>query len=91
MYGVSKGNLNIFYCNGAYRLACWVSSQHIEIFFSYFPQKTGFDISYKLSPLICQILFTGENISSMCLLNEARVWYFFFFFFFFFFCSHGKF
>ena len=54
-------------------------------FFSYFPQKTGFDISYKLSPLICQILFTGENISSMCLLNEARVWYFIFFYFFFFF------
>ena len=35
------------------------------LFFSCFPQNTGFDISSKLSPMeicmTCQILFSGEN------------------------------
>ena len=43
-------------------------------YFSYFSQKTGFDISCKLSPLEticmkCQILFSGKNISKCPLLN----------------------
>ena len=43
-----------------------ISRQHIEIFFSYFFQKTGFDISRKLSQMEticikCQILFSGKN------------------------------
>ena len=38
----------------------------IVLFFSYFSQKTGFDISCKLSPLEticmnCQSLFSGKN------------------------------
>ena len=41
------------------------SRRHLE-YFSFFSQKTGFDISCKLSPLEticmkCQILFPGKN------------------------------
>ena len=39
------------------------SRQHFEIFFLIFSQKTGFDISCKLSTICmkCQILFSGKN------------------------------
>ena len=38
------------------------SRQHFEIIFLLFSQKTGFDISCKVSPLCmkCQILFSGK-------------------------------
>ena len=51
------------------------SRRHFEIFFYHFPQKTGFDISCKLSPLgtncmKCQSLLSGKikkkNISPIC-------------------------
>ena len=43
---------------------------HIQKYFSYFYQKTGFDISCKLSPLEticmkCQILFAWKNIINL--------------------------
>ena len=42
------------------------SRRHTEIVFSYFSQKTGFDMSFKLSLLEticmkCQIMFSGKN------------------------------
>ena len=67
------------------RLALWVkfSADDILKYFSYFSQKTGFDISCKLSPLEticmkCQILFWGKirKISPICrLLNMPREWW----------------
>ena len=49
-------------------MTLWANSEDnkLGIYFSYFAQKTGFDISYKLSPLEtvcikCQILFSGKN------------------------------
>ena len=49
------------------------SRRQIDYIFSYFSQKTAFDISYKLSLLLticmkCQNLFSGENKknTSMC-------------------------
>ena len=53
------------------------SRQHFEIFFSYFFQKTGFDISCKLSPeeticMKCQILFTGKNKKNIINLSSAE-------------------
>ena len=48
--------------------------RHFEIFFLFFLQKIGFDISCKLSPLetICmesQNLFSGENKKNISLLS----------------------
>ena len=65
MFIISFGSL--------YRLACWViiSTDDILKYFSYFSQKTGFDITYILSPMAlspmemicmkCQNLFSGKN------------------------------
>ena len=59
------------------------SRRHFEIFFLFFPQKTGSDISCKLSPqeticMKCQILFFEKNkkkLSSICrLLKMPREW-----------------
>ena len=58
-------------------LACWIQfSAHdiMKYFFSYFPQKTGFDISCKLSPVetVCmkhQILISGKNRKNINLLS----------------------
>ena len=57
----------------------WADSadDKLIIFFLFFSQKIGFDISYKLSPweiicMKCQILFSGKNkknISEFCLLK----------------------
>ena len=53
------------------------SRQHFEIFFSYFSQKTGYDISCKLSPketvcMKCQILFSGKNKKNIINLSSAK-------------------
>ena len=50
------------------------SIQHFKIFLSYFSRKTGFDISYKLSPLEaicmkCLSLFSGKNMKYMFLIT----------------------
>ena len=52
------------------------SRGHTEIFFSYFSQKTGFDISCKLSPMKiiymkCQVLFSGKNKQNNINLSSA--------------------
>ena len=56
------------------------SRQHIEIFFFFFfsLQKTGFDISCKLSPketvcMKCQSLFSGENMKNIVNLLSAEL------------------
>ena len=64
-------------------LACWVniSADNILKYFSYFPQKKGFDISCKLIPketicMKCQSWFSGKGgkISTICRLqNSPRV------------------
>ena len=46
--------------------------------FSYFPQKTGFDISCKLSPMEticikCQIMFSGKNKKNVIILSSAEL------------------
>ena len=53
------------------------SRQHID-FFSYFPQKTGYDISCKLSPIetismVYQNLFSGENKKNIINLSSAEL------------------
>ena len=68
-----------------YALALWVkfSADDILKYFSYFSQKTGLDISCKLSPLEticmkCHILFSGKykkNISKCRLLKMPREWW----------------
>ena len=47
-------------------------------YFSYFSQKTGFDISCKLSPMEifymkCQILFFGKNKKNVINLSSAEL------------------
>ena len=47
-------------------------------YFSYFSQKTGFDISCKLSPMQticmrCQILFPGKNKKNIINFSSAEV------------------
>ena len=61
------------------RLALWVkfSADDILKYFSYFSQKTGFDISCKLSPkkticMKCQILFSGKNKKNNIILSSAE-------------------
>ena len=60
-------------------LAPWVKkSADILIFFSYFPRKTGFDISFKLSPLgticmRCQILSSGKNKKNITNLSSVEL------------------
>ena len=55
------------------------SRRHFEIFFLFFSQKTGFDISCKLLHccMKCQILFSGKNkkyiINSSSAENAQRV------------------
>ena len=63
-----------------YRLAFWVkfSADDILKYFSFFPQKTGFDISCKLSPLEticmeCQILFPWKNKKNVNNLSSAEL------------------
>ena len=50
------------------------SRQHFEIF-SYFPQKTGFYISCRLSPICmkCLILFSGKNKKNITNLSSAEL------------------
>ena len=53
------------------------SRRHID-WFSYFSQKTGFDISCKLSQLEticmkCQILFSGKNKKNITNLSSAEL------------------
>ena len=52
------------------------SRQHLK-YFSYFSQKTGYDISCKLSSketicMKCQILFSGENKKNVINLSFAE-------------------
>ena len=61
------------------RLALWVkfSADDILKYFSYFSQKTGFDISCKLSPketicMKCQILFSVKNEKNNIILSSAE-------------------
>ena len=54
------------------------SRWHFEIFFSYFSQKTGFDISCKLCRMEticmkCQILFSGKNKKNITNLSSAKL------------------
>ena len=65
--------------NPLYRLALWVkfSADNILKYFSYFSQKTGYDISCKLSPketicMKCQILFSGKNKKNIINLSSAE-------------------
>ena len=60
-------------------IALWVkfSADDILKYFSYFSQKTGYDISSKLSPketicLKCQILFSGKNKKNIINLSSAE-------------------
>ena len=55
-----------------------LSADNILKYFSYFSQKTGFDISCKLSPLEticmkCQILFSGKNKKNINYLSSAEL------------------
>ena len=59
--------------------ALWVkfSADDILKYFSYFPQKTGYDISCKLSPketicMKCQILFSEKNKKNIINLSSAK-------------------
>ena len=63
----------------ALRLALWVnfSADDILKYFSYFSQKTGYDISCKLSPketicMKCRILFSGKNKKNIINLSSAE-------------------
>ena len=52
--------------------------RHFEIFFFLILQKTGFDISCKLSPMKiicmqCQILFSGKNKKNIINLSSAEL------------------
>ena len=58
----------------------WVkfSAENILKYISYFSQKTGFDISCKLSPLEticmkCQMLFSGKNKKNIFSLSSAEL------------------
>ena len=53
------------------------SRRHFEIFFFNFSQKTGYDISCKLSPeeticMKCQSLFSGKNKKNIINLSSAE-------------------
>ena len=53
-----------------------LSRPHNEVFFSYFSQKTGFNISRKLSPMEsicmkCLIILSGENTKDIISLPSA--------------------
>ena len=55
-----------------YQLWVKFSAENILKYISYFSQKTGFDISCKLSPLEticmkCQMLFSGKNKKNISL------------------------
>ena len=61
------------------RLALWVKYSADDIL-KYFSQKTGFDISCKLSPMEvicmkCQILFSGKNKKTITItsLSSAEI------------------
>ena len=60
------------------RLALWVkfAADDILKYFSYFSQKTGFDISCKLSKeticMKCQIQFSGKNKKNIINLSSAE-------------------
>ena len=63
----------------SYCLALWVkfSADDILKYFFYFSQKTGYDISCKLSPketicMKCQILFFGKNKKKIINLSSAE-------------------
>ena len=54
------------------------SKRHIKVFFFLFFQKTGFDSSFKLSPLEtiwmkCQILFSGKKKENIINLSSAEL------------------
>ena len=56
--------------------ACWVKYAEDE-FLKYFPQKTGLNISHKLSPIEtidvkCQILFSGKNKKNAINISSAE-------------------
>ena len=74
------------------RLTLWVKFSADDILkqFSYFPQKTGVDISCKQSPMEafcmkCQILFSGKNMKKIFQYDVCwkfyPEWYFFLLFF----------
>ena len=42
-------------------------------YFTYFYQKTGFDISCKLSPMKCQILFTMKNKANVSKCYQLKI------------------
>ena len=65
---MNNSYFSLYPCQPFSRLALGVklSADDILKYFFYFPQKTGFDISSKLSPmeticLKCLILFSGKN------------------------------
>ena len=70
---------SLLYLDVTLRLALWVkfSADDILKYFSYFSQKTGFDISCKLSLketicMKCQILFSGKNKKNNIILSSAE-------------------